>query len=73
MSGGAAAAPGQATLGGAASRDVDEPPAAPAAPAATATAGSSSSLDVSWSAPPNTGRPAIESYDLRRREGATGG
>ena len=50
--------------------DEDEPPKAPAAPAVTAT--SSTSLDVSWQAPDNTGRPDIESYDLRyRKSGAT--
>ena len=44
--------------------DAAEPPLAPAAPVVTATAGSLTSLDVSWSAPSNTGRPAIESYEL---------
>ena len=37
----------------------------------TATAGSSTSLDVSWTAPTNTG-PAIASYDLQYREGTSG-
>ena len=45
--------------------DVDEPPDAPAAPTVAATSGSSTSLDVSWTAPVNTGRPPITSYDLR--------
>ena len=52
--------------------DVDEPPDAPAAPLVTATSGSTTSLDVSWTAPTNTGRPAITNYDLRYRQGATG-
>ena len=45
--------------------DVDEPPSAPAAPSVSATSGSTTSVDVTWSAPTNTGRPAIASYDLR--------
>ena len=52
--------------------DLDEAPVAPAAPSVSATSGSTTSLDVSWSAPDNTGRPAIDSYDLRYRQG-TGG
>ena len=51
--------------------DVAEPPGIPAAPTVTATAGSNSSLDVSWTAPANTG-PAIASYDLQYREGDSG-
>ena len=38
----------------------------------TATAGSLTSLDVSWSAPSNAGRPAIESYDLQYGPGMDG-
>ena len=49
--------------------DVDEPPAAPAAPTVSAVSGSSDSLSVSWTAPDNTGRPDIDSYDLRYRKG----
>ncbi|MCY3689993.1 MAG: fibronectin type III domain-containing protein, partial [Gammaproteobacteria bacterium] len=45
--------------------DEDEPPSAPGAPSVAATADSTTSLDVSWTAPANTGRPAISSYDLR--------
>ena len=45
--------------------DVAEPPDAPEPPAVTATPGSTTSLDVSWSAPANTGRPDIAGYDLR--------
>ena len=52
--------------------DVDERPLAPAAPTVTATPNTTDSLTVSWSAPSNTGRPAIESYDLQYREGTTG-
>ena len=53
--------------------DVDEPPSAPAAPAVKPTRGSGTSLDVSWEAPANAGKPAIESYDLRYREEGAGG
>ena len=52
--------------------DVDEPPLAPAAPTVTATPNATDSLSVSSSAPSNTGRPAIDSYDLQYREGTTG-
>ena len=52
--------------------DISEPPVAPVAPSVSATSGSTTSLDVSWSTPSNTGRPAITSYDLRYREGTTG-
>ena len=52
--------------------NVLEPPDAPAEPSVTATSGSTTSLDVSWTAPTNTGRPAITNYDLRYRQGATG-
>ena len=51
--------------------DVDEPPGQPAAPSVSATAGSTTSLDVTWTAPSNTG-PAITSHDLRYREGSSG-
>ena len=44
--------------------DVTEAPGRPAAPNVTATSGSTTSLDVSWSAPTNTG-PPINTYDLR--------
>ncbi|WP_420461494.1 fibronectin type III domain-containing protein [Candidatus Palauibacter sp.] len=52
--------------------DRNEAPLAPAAPGVTETPGSTTSLDVNWTAPPNTGRPAIASYDVRYREGSTG-
>ena len=52
--------------------DVDEPPLAPAAPTVTATPNTTDSLSVSWRAPSDAGRPAIDSYDLQYREGTTG-
>ena len=52
--------------------DVDERPLAPAAPRVTATPDTTDSLTVRWSAPSNTGRPAIDDYDLQYREGTTG-
>ncbi len=52
--------------------DVDEPPRRPAAPSVGAVSGSTTSLDVSWSAPENAGRPAIASYDVQyRKQGVT--
>ena len=51
--------------------DVDEPPGRPAAPTVSATAGSTTSLDVTWTAPTNTG-PAIASYDVQYRAGTSG-
>ena len=45
--------------------DQNEPPLAPNAPSVSATPGSNNSLDVSWTAPTNTGRPAITNYDLQ--------
>ena len=48
--------------------DVDEPPAAPSAPRVTATKGTGQSLDVTWSAPSNTGKPPIADYDIRYRK-----
>ena len=48
-----------------------DPPGRPAAPSVSATAGSGTSLDVTWAAPSNTG-PAITSYDLQYREGTSG-
>ena len=44
--------------------DVTEPPGRPLAPTVTATSGSTTSLDVGWTAPANTG-PDIDTYDLR--------
>ena len=45
--------------------DQVEAPLAPAAPTVTATSGDATSLDVSWRAPENAGRPAITTYDLQ--------
>ena len=45
--------------------DVDEPPDRPAAPSVSSVADSTTSLSVTWTAPENTGRPAIDHYDLR--------
>ena len=42
-------------------------------PVATETANSTTSLEVSWTAPSNTGRPRIGSYDLQYRVGSNGG
>ena len=52
--------------------DVDEPPSAPAVPTVSAVSNSSDSLEVSWTAPDNAGKPDIESYDLQYRKGTTG-
>ena len=52
--------------------DVPEAPSKPARPTVRATPGSSRSLEVSWTAPDNTG-PAITGYDIRYREGNSGG
>ena len=52
--------------------DVNEPPAAPAAPAVAGVSGSTTSLTVSWTAPANTGKPAIASYDIQYRQGTSG-
>ena len=52
--------------------DVTEAPGRPAAPSVSATSGNTTSLDVSWNAPTNTG-PDIDDYDLRYRQGTSGG
>ena len=51
--------------------DVPEAPSTPARPTVRATPGSSRSLDVSWTAPDNTG-PDITGYNIRYREGNSG-
>ena len=51
--------------------DVNETPSAPAAPNVSATSGSTTSLDVSWTAPTNTGKPEILHYDLQYRVSGT--
>ena len=52
--------------------NVPEAPSTPDRPTVRATPGSSRSLDVSWTAPDNTG-PAITGYNIRYREGNSGG
>ena len=52
--------------------DENEPPARPAAPSVSSVADSTTSLLVIWTAPENTGRPAIDHYDLRYRQGTSG-
>ena len=53
--------------------NTNERPLAPDAPTVTATSGSTTSLNVSWDAANNTGRPTITGYDLRYRAGTSGG
>ena len=48
--------------------DVAEPPAKPSAPRVTATKGTGQSLDVTWNAPSNTGKPPIADYDVQYRK-----
>ena len=52
--------------------DVDEPPNAPATPTVSAVSGSTTSLSVSWAAPANAGKPAIDNYDVQYRLGSSG-
>ena len=47
--------------------DVDEKPATPAAPSVSATANSTTSLDVSWTAPGLNGGPALTGYEVQYR------
>ena len=51
--------------------DVTEAPGRPAAPSVSATSGNTTSLNVNWNAPTNTG-PDIDDYDLRYRQGTSG-
>ena len=51
--------------------DVDEPPSTPNAPNVSPVADSTTSLLVSWTAPDNTGKPDIQSYDLQYRQGTS--
>ncbi len=51
--------------------DPTEIPLVPAVSAVSATGGSTRSLDVTWTAPSNTGRPAITGYDLQYRKGTS--
>ena len=48
--------------------DVAEPPLAPRAPTLSDGPDDGGSLDVTWKTPDNSGRPDIESYDLRYRK-----
>ena len=50
----------------------NEPPLAPTITDVSATSGSTTSLDVSWTAPNNVGRPVILHYDLQYRQGTSG-
>ena len=52
--------------------DQNEPPPVMNKPVVTATANSTTSLEVSWTAPSNPGRPRIGSYDLQYRVGSNG-
>ena len=49
-----------------------EKPQQPDMPTVTATSGSTTSLDVSWTAPDNEGRPAITGYKVQYRAGVSG-
>ena len=48
-----------------------EPPGRPAVPSVSSVANSTTSLEVTWTEPTNTG-PAIDSYDLQYRQGTSG-
>ena len=52
--------------------DVAEQPETPAAPSVTATAGSTTSLDVAWTAPGRNGGPELTGYKLQYRKGGSG-
>ena len=52
--------------------DVAEQPATPTAPSVTATAGSTTSLDVSWTTPGTNGGPALTGYEVQYRKGSSG-
>ena len=52
--------------------DVAEKPDTPTAPSVSSTANSTTSLDVSWTAPGLNGGPALAGYDLQYREGVSG-
>ena len=52
--------------------DADEPPLAPAAPTVTGPNATPTQLSVSWTTPPNTGKPPISDYDVQYRAGTTG-
>ncbi len=48
-------------------------PDTPSAPTVTAATATPTQLSVSWTAPTNTGRPAISDYDVQYRAGTSGG
>ena len=52
--------------------DVNEKPATPTAPSVTATDGSTTSLDVTWTAPGLNGGPALTGYEVQYRKGSSG-
>ena len=52
--------------------DESEPPLAPAALSVTAADATPTQLSVSWTAPTNTGKPAISGYDVEYRAGTSG-
>ena len=52
--------------------DVAEAPATPAAPMVSATAGSNTSVDVSWTKPGLNGGPEITGYEVGYRQGTNG-
>ena len=52
--------------------DVVEPPSAVSAPRVTATTGTGRSLDVSWNAPRDSGKPPVNDYDIQYRESKAG-
>ena len=53
--------------------DMDEQPAKPASPALQPVTGSTTSLAASWAKPGLNGGPDIADYDVRYREGTSGG
>ena len=52
--------------------DESEPPLAPDALSVTAADATPTQLSVSWTAPTNTGKPAITDYDVQYRAGTSG-
>ena len=52
--------------------DVAEKPETPTAPSVTATDGSTTSLDVAWTAPGLNGGPALTGYEVQYRKGSSG-
>ena len=53
-------------------RDVDEQAPPLSAPGVLATAGSTTGIDLRWSAPGPNGSPAVTGYEVQYREGAAG-